>query len=96
MPEEAEYTNLYIQQRKTYKWGWIPNFEAQCSEKEDAIFDPAHPPYLILSENECSVPENHREGKCEDVLVYTSEPLKKILLCRRYLCDSLCIKLQRI
>lgn len=83
-PEEVEYTNLYIHSSgnaNTSLGDGYLNFEAQCSEKEDSYtFDPRHPaPYLIdVSENECSVPENYREVEMrEDVLVYTSEPLKE-------------------
>jgi len=76
-PKETEYQKLYLNGDglKTEKPG---------DQLSDSFhFDPENPcPHLIdVSENEMAVPENYREvEKRDDILFYTSSPLKENLV----------------
>lgn len=83
-PEEIKYTSVYIYSQGNAKSssgdGYIKSDITDEQSTDTYIFDPKNPaPYLIdLSENECSVPENYKDvEKRQDVLVYTSSPLKQ-------------------
>lgn len=83
-PEEVQYVNLYLHSQgnaiTSAGDGCIKPTVPDEQPVDTYIFDPKDPaPYLIdMSENECSVPENYKDvEKRDDVLVYTSEPLKE-------------------
>lgn len=83
-PEEVKYTNIYIHSqgyaRTSFGDGSINVVIPGEQPTDTFVFDPRDPaPYLIdVSENECSVPENYKDVEIrEDVLVYTSQPLKE-------------------
>lgn len=83
-PENVTYTHFYLNShgnaRTSLGDGILSSVPPTVDTSDHYIFDPNNPaPYLIdVSENECSVPENYRDvEKRNDVLVYTSEPLKE-------------------
>lgn len=83
-PEEVKYTSVYIHSQGNANTssgdGSINTVIPDEQPIDTYIFDPNDPaPYLIdISENECSVPENYKDvEERQDVLVYTSEPLKE-------------------
>ncbi|MGV8147159.1 MAG: CocE/NonD family hydrolase [Alkaliphilus sp.] len=83
-PEKVRYTNIYFHSggdaRTCYGNGSITTSVPIEESKDSYIFDPSDAaPHLIdLSENELCVPANYKEvEKRDDVLVYTSQPLKE-------------------
>ncbi len=76
-PLETEYQSLYLNKDSLKK-------EKPGDQLPDSFhFDPENPcPHLIdVSENEMAVPENYRDvEKRDDVLLYTSDPLKENLV----------------
>lgn len=85
-PEGSEYKKLYIQSkgnaRTSMGGGYLSTTPPSDQPADTYKFDPLDPaPHLIdVSENEMAVPENYKDvEKREDILVYTSEPLKEDL-----------------
>ncbi len=83
-PKEAITTNFYLHSdgnaRTSSGDGILKTFVPNAQPADSYLFDPNDPaPFLIdVSENEMSVPENYKDvEKRNDVLVYTSEPLKQ-------------------
>ncbi len=86
-PQEVKLVNLYVgskEDAKSSKGDGYLSWQPQAQKEWDSYdFDPQDPtPHLIdMSENELTVPENYKDVELrEDILVYTSNPLKDDLI----------------